>query len=153
MAEADDKQIVFTGFDPVQGRKTELAKVAIDADFASWELSPDGGRVALGLFDYKAGDIQIVPLAGGATQKLSTMPWTELATLAFARNRRSAHGPNRQIQTIAKAQVGYLFARPFARRPLSGVWSRLLQCQRVDDRIISTEIAGTEQRSHVPTNI
>jgi Tol biopolymer transport system component len=89
LAEADDKQVVFTAFDPVQGRKAELAKVAIDPDLASWDLSPDGSRVALGLFDHKAADIQIVPLAGGATQKLSAMPWTQLATLAWAADGKS----------------------------------------------------------------
>ena len=91
LAEAtdDDKKIVFTAFDPVQGRKAELAKVTSDSDFARWDLSPDGGRVALSFFDYKAGDIQIVPLAGGATQKLSAMPWAQLAAVAWAADGKS----------------------------------------------------------------
>jgi Tol biopolymer transport system component len=89
VAEADDKQIVFTAFDPVQGRKEELAKVPADSDLTRWDLSPEGSRVALAFFDYKAGDLQIIPLAGGAPQKLSAMPWTELVAVAWAADGRS----------------------------------------------------------------
>jgi len=89
LAESGENQIAFTAFDPVQGRKAELTKVAVDPDTASWDLSPDGTRVAISLFDYKAGDLQIVPLNGGAPQKMSAMPWTELVTTAWAANGKS----------------------------------------------------------------
>ncbi|MFZ3266358.1 MAG: hypothetical protein WA172_20305 [Terriglobales bacterium] len=89
LAEADDKQIVFTAFDPLQGRKAELVKVPANSDLTSWDLSPDGSRIVLGLFDHKAGDVQIVPFAGGAPQKLSAMPWTELIAVAWAADGKS----------------------------------------------------------------
>jgi Tol biopolymer transport system component len=93
LAEQGDNQIVFTSFDPVQGRKAEAAKVSSDPDSSSWDLSPDGSRVVVSVFDYKAADIQIVPLtagtAGGTAQKLSAMPWTELAAIAWAADGKS----------------------------------------------------------------
>ena len=84
LAEADDKQIVFTAFDSMQGRKAELVKVPANSDLTHWDLSPDGSRVVLAVFDYKAGDIQTIPLAGGAPRKLSAMPWAQLVAVAWA---------------------------------------------------------------------
>jgi Tol biopolymer transport system component len=89
LAEADEKQIVFTAFDPSQGRKAEVAKVPGTPDLTRWDVSPDGSRIALSIFDYKAADIQIVPLTGGTTQKLSAIPWTELAAVAWAADGKS----------------------------------------------------------------
>jgi len=83
LAEADDKQVVFTAFDPAQGRKNELAKVQTNPHHTSWDLSPDGTRVALSEYDFKAGDIQVITLAGGASQKLSVTPWAQLAGVAW----------------------------------------------------------------------
>lgn len=89
LAEADEKQIVFSAFDLVQGRKAELAKLAVESGLAGWDLSPDGARIAISLFDYKAGNVEIVPLSGGGTQKLSAMPWTELVAVAWAADGKS----------------------------------------------------------------
>ncbi|MGA7292394.1 MAG: hypothetical protein WBW85_07650 [Terriglobales bacterium] len=89
LAEADDKQIVFTAFDPAQGRKAELAKVPANSDLTRWDLSPDGSQAVVAVFNYKAGDIQIVPLNGGTPQKLSSMPWAELAAVAWAADGKS----------------------------------------------------------------
>jgi Tol biopolymer transport system component len=83
LAESDDKQLTFTAFDAVQGKKSELTKITSVPDFSRWDLSSDGSRVAISVFDYKAGDVQIVSLAGGAAQKLSVLPWTELAAVAW----------------------------------------------------------------------
>jgi Tol biopolymer transport system component len=89
LAESGDHQIIFTAIDPAQGRKAELSKVSIDPDSAGWDLSPDGSRIALTLFDYKLADVQIVPVAGGAAQHLSALPWTQLSTVAWAADGKS----------------------------------------------------------------
>ena len=90
LAETDDKGIVFTAFDPLQGRKAELAKVpSTDTYLARWDLAPDGSRVAISTFDYKAGDVQLVPLNGATPQKVSAMPWTELGAVAWAADGKS----------------------------------------------------------------
>ena len=91
LAEADEtgEQVIFTSFDPAAGRKTELAKIPANRDLARWDLSPDGTRVALSTFDYKAADVEVIPLNGAAPQKLSVMPWTELAAVAWAADGKS----------------------------------------------------------------
>jgi dipeptidyl aminopeptidase/acylaminoacyl peptidase len=89
LAEKGDKQIIFTAFDPLQGRKAELTRVSVDPDFSNWDLSPGGTRIAISVFDYKATEIQIAALAGGTPQKLSAMPWTELAAVAWAADGKS----------------------------------------------------------------
>ncbi len=84
LAEEGDNQVLFTVVDPVQGRKSESAKVALHPDTISWDLSPDGTRIALSNFDYKASDIEIVSLAdGNVLQRLSAMPYTQLVATAF----------------------------------------------------------------------
>lgn len=89
LAETDEKEIVFTAFDPLQGRKAELVKVPNNSERTRWDLSPDGKQVALAVFDYKAADVQIVPLDGGAIQKISAMPWMELVAVAWAADGKS----------------------------------------------------------------
>lgn len=44
----DHKQMIFSAFDPIQGRGRELARIDVDpnADYC-WDLSPDGARIAL----------------------------------------------------------------------------------------------------------
>jgi len=44
----DHKQMIFSAFDPLQGRGRELARIDVDpnADYG-WDISPDGSRIAL----------------------------------------------------------------------------------------------------------
>jgi len=83
LAEAGGNQVVFSAVDPAQGRKAELTKIAVEPDFIAWDLSPDGSRAVVSVFDFKAGDVEIVPLAGGNPQKLSATPWNELVAAAW----------------------------------------------------------------------
>jgi Tol biopolymer transport system component len=89
LAEVREKNIVFTAFDPMQGRKAELIKVSSNAGFRSWDLSPDGSFVALPVFDNKAADVRILSLDGGTPRTLSAMPWTELHAVAWAADGKS----------------------------------------------------------------
>jgi Tol biopolymer transport system component len=89
LAEKQEKQIVFSSFDPVQGRKAELVKVPFHAVHTGWDLSPDGTRVAITEFNYQKGEVSLVPLNGGATQRISATPWTELIGVAWAADGQS----------------------------------------------------------------
>ncbi len=89
LAEVREKNVIFTAFDPEQGRKRELLRVPGDSDFRGWDLSPDGSQVALSVFDLKAGDVRIFPLDGGTPRTLSALPWRELLTIAWAADGRS----------------------------------------------------------------
>jgi Tol biopolymer transport system component len=89
-AEVDGNKIAFTLFDPVQGEKQRPLRVAVTSpDEVAWDLSPDGSHIAISNFDFKTAEVQIIPLAGGAPQKLSALPWTELSLVAWSADGRS----------------------------------------------------------------
>ena len=91
LAEADDKQITFTAFDPQKGRINEVARVPGKVDFSAWDLSADGASVALATFDFKTGDVQIFPVAGGNPQKFSGNGWTQIVAVAWAADGKSLY--------------------------------------------------------------
>jgi DNA-binding winged helix-turn-helix (wHTH) protein/Tol biopolymer transport system component len=74
----DQKQLVFSTFDPLQGRGREIARVNLDRPPAyptdnptyDWDLSPDGSRLALALWDPIGSRIQIIPVAGGEAHEV-----------------------------------------------------------------------------------
>jgi Tol biopolymer transport system component len=84
LAEVREREIVFTAFDPLEGKKKELARVSKNLDIRTWDLSPDGSRLALPVFDFRSGNVRILPLDGGTQQTLSAMPWTQLIAIAWA---------------------------------------------------------------------
>jgi serine/threonine protein kinase len=75
----DHKQMIFTAFDPMQGRGRELTRIDVDpnADYA-WDLSPDGARIALlkrvprsdGKIFLSEGPIRIISLSGAPPREL-----------------------------------------------------------------------------------
>lgn len=83
LAEKGDKQLVFTAFDALEGRRPQITTFSGDPDYLNWDLSPDGSRIAIGTFDYKAGDINILPVKVGNPEKFSVMPWNELVATAW----------------------------------------------------------------------
>jgi Tol biopolymer transport system component len=83
LAEVIEKQLVFSAFDAQQGQRKEVAKLSLDPDYIAWDLSPDGDRIAISTFDFKAGDLQILPVAGGSPQKLSANPWKQISLVAW----------------------------------------------------------------------
>ncbi|HTW56930.1 MAG TPA: hypothetical protein VMD99_02245 [Terriglobales bacterium] len=89
VAERRDNQIVFSSFDPVKGRKAELLKLPFNHVRTAWDLSPDGKRVAFSEFSYVKGEVSLLPLDGGAAQKISQTQWTELLSVAWAADGKS----------------------------------------------------------------
>jgi eukaryotic-like serine/threonine-protein kinase len=77
---ADRKQLVFTAFDPVKGRGSELAKSNTDAttDY-HWDLSPEGTRIAL--LKHREGRVQILSLTGRAPQEITAKGWNTLSSV------------------------------------------------------------------------
>jgi Tol biopolymer transport system component len=75
----DHKRIIFTAFDPLQGRGRELASLDADpnADYG-WDLSPDGARIAFikrvprsdGKIFLSEGPIHILPLDGAPPREI-----------------------------------------------------------------------------------
>jgi Tol biopolymer transport system component len=89
LAERRDKQLVFSSFDPVKGRKAELITLPLKPVRTGWDLSPDATRLAISEFSYTQGDITIVPLNGAATQKITLPQSPELLTVAWAADGKS----------------------------------------------------------------
>ncbi|HEX8816355.1 MAG TPA: hypothetical protein VF753_12710 [Terriglobales bacterium] len=84
-----ENQITFTSIDPSAGRRNEITKFAGDPYYTSWNISPDGSQIAVNTFDYKTGDLQIIPVNGGAPQKFSLLPVQELGPIAFTPDGKS----------------------------------------------------------------
>jgi serine/threonine protein kinase len=81
----DLKQLIFTGFDPLQGRGRELTRLEIDpsADY-QWAISPDGTRIAVS--SNREGRINILPLGGLRPVRLTVKGWSSLDHIAWAAN-------------------------------------------------------------------
>jgi len=73
----DHKQLIFTAFDPVKGRGSELTRLGIDADAAyTWDLSPDATRIAA--LKLTEGRIHILSLTGQPSQEITVKGWSSL---------------------------------------------------------------------------
>ena len=71
----DQKQLVFTAFDPVKGRGPEVTKIATKPGFGyAWDVSPDGSQIAMAL-PTGGNRIRLLPLAGGTPRDLVVDGW------------------------------------------------------------------------------
>jgi serine/threonine protein kinase len=71
----DRKQLVFTSFDPVEGRGPELIRFDIDPTASyTWDLSPDGTRIALRSRSEQQ-TIHVLALSGHAPQEIRVKGW------------------------------------------------------------------------------
>ncbi|MBM3747874.1 MAG: hypothetical protein FJW34_18965, partial [Acidobacteria bacterium] len=85
LSELVQRQVVFTAFDPVAGRKRELARIGIDpSTYTFWDLSPDGRWIAFGTREEESGRIRLLSLAGQAPREISAGGWTHLEFAAWA---------------------------------------------------------------------
>jgi serine/threonine protein kinase len=81
----DQKQAVFTGFDPVKGRGEVLATIAVDAGASyRYGLSPSGAQMAVVKARVNEGRIRLLPLRGGAEQEINVKNWMDLNSLDWA---------------------------------------------------------------------
>jgi hypothetical protein len=72
---AGTNQLVFTAFDPIQGRGRVLVRFDADPTAGySWDLSSDGTRVAI--HKRREARIDIVSLTGGPPQQVLISGWT-----------------------------------------------------------------------------
>lgn len=107
LAEAEEQHLVFSTFDPGQGHKTEIAKLESNPRQSSWDLSPDGTRVAVGIYDPAAADVQVLTLDNKSVQKVSLMPWAQLSAIAWTADGKAllaASGSSRG-STIVRGQL------------------------------------------------
>jgi Tol biopolymer transport system component len=83
----DDKQLIFTAFDPVKGRGKELARFDVDPAFDyNHVLSPDGTRIAI----VRRSDnrIHILFLNGQAPRVITVKGWDTLENVDWTSDGR-----------------------------------------------------------------
>ena len=67
LSEQGSEGVIFTAFDPVEGRKGELTRTpSAWTEKSSWDLSPDGRWIAFGAREETRVLIRLLPLAGDA---------------------------------------------------------------------------------------
>jgi WD40-like Beta Propeller Repeat len=84
LSERVNNEVIFTAFDPVKGRKQELARVPESSVSRFWDLSPDGRWIAT----YRVGGISLISLAGEAPRDIQIEHWQPV-TAAWAPDGKS----------------------------------------------------------------
>ena len=85
LAEQDRDQLVFTAFDPIEGRKGEITRIESHPSQVSfWDLSPDGRWIALGMREEQSASLRILSLEGRAAREIPVKGWTRLESVAWA---------------------------------------------------------------------
>ena len=80
----DQKQLVFTAFDPVKGRGREVTRMATDRrSVYNWSMSPDGSQVAI-VVPPGENRIRLLPLAGGEPRDLIVKGWYGFRSVDWA---------------------------------------------------------------------
>jgi dipeptidyl aminopeptidase/acylaminoacyl peptidase len=81
----DQKQVVFTEFDPIHGRGTVLGTIAADpAASYRYGLSPSGAQMAVVKARVNEGRIRLLPMGRGAEQEINVKDWMDLNSLDWA---------------------------------------------------------------------
>jgi serine/threonine protein kinase len=86
----DHNQLVFSAFDPVNGRPREIRRYDTDSATGTrymWDLSPDGTRIAL--LRYSSSTIHILPLKDLADQRIPVEGWPGLLSVIWASDGKS----------------------------------------------------------------
>jgi Tol biopolymer transport system component len=94
LAEANQDQVVFTAFDPIQGRKGQLARLDVDPSDSFWDLSPDGSRIAFGKFEVNGGHIRILDLSNGESRVVELRGWDHLTSVGWSGDGRGLFATN-----------------------------------------------------------
>lgn len=94
LSEMNQDQVVFSAFDPIQGRKGELARLDVDPSDSFWDLSPDGSRIAFGKFEVNGSRIRILDLAGGEPNVVELRDWDHLTSVGWSADGKSLFATN-----------------------------------------------------------
>jgi eukaryotic-like serine/threonine-protein kinase len=83
LAETDTgNKLIFYGFDPVRGNKTELGRLDVDGP-SFWDISPDGRQIAVAEMSRK-DRIRILPAGSGNSREMSVSGFRAIASVAWA---------------------------------------------------------------------
>ena len=131
LSETRQQRLVFTAFDPLDGRRGQLARV----DGAFWDLSPDGRWIAFGTCCDAAAPtrIHLLSLGGEAPREIPIQGWSNLQSVAwapdgsalFATGWASKGGPLLRVSLDGRAQLLYT-APYYLENPIPSPDGRLL---------------------------
>jgi Tol biopolymer transport system component len=82
LSEKTQDQVIFTAFDPIEGRKRELARIGARLP-DSWDLSPDGQWIALG-WRWGGSSIRLLSVADQPPRDISLNGWSNIQSVAWA---------------------------------------------------------------------
>jgi Tol biopolymer transport system component len=83
LAETDSSnKVIFYGFDPVRGNKTESARADVDGP-SFWDLSPDGSQIVLAEMSRK-DRIRVLPAGSGNSREMSVSGFRAIASVSWS---------------------------------------------------------------------
>jgi Tol biopolymer transport system component len=121
LSEIERNQVVFSAFDPIEGRKGETARIDLDplANFF-WDLSPDGSRIAFGQPDVRSGRLHILSLREGSIQDVDVKGWVNLESLCWSADGRQLFVTKHSSSGDSLLSVGLNGAAQVLRK--AGMW-------------------------------
>jgi len=81
--------MVFSAFDPLQGRQGELARIDINPIDSFWDLSPDGTRIAFGRCEAGDSHIRILELTKHKETQVTVPAWACLTSISWSPDGKS----------------------------------------------------------------
>jgi Tol biopolymer transport system component len=85
IAEEEKNALVFSAFDPMEGRRIRLGQIEAPPREIAWDLSPDGTRVAYVRWAWDDGHkISMMGLQDGRVTEIPMKGWTSLSAVAWA---------------------------------------------------------------------
>ncbi len=96
----DEREVVFSAFDPVKGRGPELVRVGLgESGYKSrysWDLSRDGAYIAFAQTTLEQeGRLRHLPLTGGEVREVNVKGWGSLSNLFWAADGRGLFAGSR----------------------------------------------------------
>jgi Tol biopolymer transport system component len=90
LAEAEEKEVVFTAFDPIQGRTAEFARLPASPEDFFWDVAPDGSRIVYGEFSWGGeGYLTVLTIADGSTKKIPLPGQTNLNSVSWSPDKQA----------------------------------------------------------------
>jgi Tol biopolymer transport system component len=101
-----EKQLVLTSFDPLKGRGREVARVDRNPpSLPEWDISPDGSRIAVGMFSAGEGRIRIIPVGGGPASDIVVEGWTSIEYVDWSPDGKALYVSSRSPAGTALVRV------------------------------------------------
>lgn len=100
-------ELVFTAFNPLQGRMRELVRIAADPEGSpTWDLSPDGSSVAIVDLDERKDNIRLVELENGSARSIAVGPSERLSGISWSADGRGWFVTSSSLRGAAIFHVG-----------------------------------------------